>query len=106
MLLNTRKPGDIVSLKMSSGEELIGTFKSEDVNSYVIDRPVSLTAGPTGKPILVPFLMTVNPQTARDVAFNKLLVICVANTEMELATQYSAAMSGIVAAPAGLRLDS
>lgn len=106
MLLNIRKPGDIVSLKMSSGEEIIGAFKSEDANSYVIDRPVSLTAGPKGTPALVPYLMTVNPQNTRDVAFNRHLVVCIANTEKELATQYSSAMSGIVAAPAGLRLGA
>jgi hypothetical protein len=106
MLLNIRKPGDTVSLKMSSGEEIIGTYKSDDATSYVIDKPVSLTAGPNGKPALVPYLMTVKPQNARDIAFNKSLVVCVANTEKELATQYSSAMSGIVAAPAGLRLDA
>lgn len=106
MLLNIRKPGDTVTLKMSSGEELIGTYKSEDATSYVIDRPVSLSVGPKGGPALTPYLMTVNPQNARDLAFNKSLVVCVANTEKDLASQYSTAMSGIVAAPAGLRLDA
>jgi len=106
MLLNIRKPGDTVTLKMSSGEELIGTFKSEDATSYVIDRPVSLSMGPKGAPALVPYLMTVNPQNARDVAFNRSLVVCIANTEKDLSTQYSSAMSGIVSAPAGMRFDS
>lgn len=105
MLLNIRKPGDIISLKMSSGEELIGAFKSEDAASYVIDRPVSLTTSPKGTPALVPYLMTVNPQNARDVSFNKSLVVCIANTEKDLSNQYSSAMSGIVSAPAGLRLS-
>jgi len=102
MLLNIRKAGDVVTLKMSSGEELIGCYTSEDSVFYVIDRPVTLSVGPKGGPALTPYLMTVAPGSTRDLSINKALVVCVANTDKELADQYTSALSGIQVAPKGM----
>ena len=104
MLIDVKKEGDVVTLKMSSGEELIGTYKSEDTFSYTIDRPVTLSVGPKGGPALTPYLMTVNPGNTRNLKINRALVVCVADTDKELADQYSSAMSGIQLAPAGMRI--
>jgi hypothetical protein len=104
MLLDIKKDGDVVTLKMSSGEELIGTYKDDDNVSYTIDRPVTLSVGPKGGPALTPYLMTVTPAATRNLKINKALVVCMANTDKELADQYSSAMSGIQVAPAGFRL--
>lgn len=105
MLLNyVRKDGDVVTLKMSSGEELIGSFTSEDSISYVIDRPVTLTVGPKGGPALTPYLMTVSPGNTRNLRINRALVVCIASTDKELADQYTSATSGIQLAPAGMKL--
>ena len=104
MLLDIKKDGDVVTLKMSSGEELIGCYINDDTNSYVIDRPVTLSVGPKGGPALTPYLMTVNPANTRNLKINKALVVCVANTDRELADQYTSALSGIQLAPAGMKL--
>jgi len=104
MLLDIKKAGDVVTLKMSSGEELIGCYTSEDGGCYVIDRPVTLSVGPKGGPALTPYLMTVNPGNTRDLKINKALVVCMANTEKELANQYTSALSGIQVAPTGFRI--
>jgi hypothetical protein len=103
MLIDVKRDGDVVTLKMSSGEELIGTYKEDDSATYTIDRPVTLSVGPKGGPALTPYLMTVNPGATRNLKINKALVVCVANTDKELADQYSSAMSGIQVAPAGLK---
>lgn len=104
MLIDIKKDGDVVTLKMSSGEELIGCYINDDTNSYVIDRPVTLSVGPKGGPALTPYLMTVNPANTRNLKINKSLVVCVANTDRELADQYTSALSGIQLAPAGMKL--
>lgn len=104
MLLDIRKDGDVVTLKMSSGEELLGCFVSEDAGSYTIDRPVTLSVGPKGGPALTPYLMTVNPGNTRNLKINKALVVCLANTDKELADQYTSALSGIQVAPAGFKV--
>jgi hypothetical protein len=103
MLIDVKRDGDVVTLKMSSGEELIGTYKDDDSSTYTIDRPVTLSVGPKGGPALTPYLMTVNPANTRNLKINKALVVCVANTDKELADQYSSAMSGIQVAPAGMK---
>jgi hypothetical protein len=103
MLIDVKRDGDVVTLKMSSGEELIGTYKDDDSSTYTIDRPVTLSVGPKGGPALTPYLMTVNPANTRNLKINKALVVCVATTDKELADQYSSAMSGIQVAPAGLK---
>ena len=104
MIIDVKRDGDVVTLKMSSGEELIGTYKDDDSSTYTIDRPVTLSVGPKGGPALTPYLMTVSPASTRNLKINKALVVCVANTDKELADQYSSAMSGIQVAPAGFRL--
>jgi hypothetical protein len=104
MLIDVRKDGDVVTLKMSSGEELLGCFMGEDTGTYTIDRPVTLSVGPKGGPALTPYLMTVNPGNTRNLKINKSLVVCVANTDKELADQYTSALSGIQVAPAGFKI--
>lgn len=104
MLIDVKKDGDVITLKMSSGEELIGVYVSEDANSFTIDRPVTLSVGPKGGPALTPYLMTVNPGNTRNLKINKLLVVCTASTDKELADQYTSALSGIQVAPAGFKI--
>jgi hypothetical protein len=104
MLIDVKKDGDVVTLKMSSGEEVIGAYVSDDSTTYIIDRPVTLSVGPKGGPALTPYLMTVAPGNARNMKFNKALVVCVANTDKELADQYTSALSGIQIAPQGMKL--
>lgn len=104
MLIDVRKDGDVVTLKMSSGEEIIGCYMSDDAATYTIDRPVTLSVGPKGGPALTPYLMTVNPASTRNLKINKALVVCIANTDKELADQYTSALSGIQIAPQGMKL--
>jgi hypothetical protein len=48
--------------------------------------------------------MTVSPDRARNLKINKALVVTTANTDKELADQYTSALSGIQLAPAGMKL--
>jgi len=34
------KIGDVVSLKLSSGEEILGRLESEDTNNYTLKKPM------------------------------------------------------------------
>jgi hypothetical protein len=35
MLIDVKRDGDVVTLKMSSGEELIGTYKEDDIRPKI-----------------------------------------------------------------------
>ena len=44
----TRKKGDIISLKLTSGEEIIGYYEEEDADSCIIDKPFMIMMTPEG----------------------------------------------------------
>lgn len=93
MLLNIIRPGEIISVKLTTGEEVIGKL-SEDVNEkLVLDRPVVLTAAPQGM-ALVPYLMTADPEN-QVIHFSKNHVIATSRTQDNLAKQYTQQTTGI-----------
>lgn len=98
------KEGDVVSIKLSNGEEIIAQFVGRDDKNITLDRPVVLQMGPKGSPALMPYFMTVAPDATKNIQLNAAMVVMMAATDKPLADQYSAAMSGIQVAPAGLKL--
>jgi hypothetical protein len=51
MLLNLKKDfsnGDVVSIKLINGDEIIARFESEDENNITISRPLALTMSGQG----------------------------------------------------------
>ena len=87
MLIETPyKIGDVVSLKLSSGEEILGRLESEDTNNYTLKKPMVLIG-------LAPFMFSVSPDGKFVMKANA--VSCVAKTESEISKQYMAQTSGI-----------
>jgi hypothetical protein len=100
MLLKTSyKVGDVVTVKLISGEELVGKFESEDDKSLTLHYPLTLIATEKGLG-LQQFLFTAEvarSYTIRHAAYS----ICVP-TAKQFAESYSNQTSAIVKAPAGL----
>lgn len=93
MLIETPlKTGDVISMKLSSGEELITKLEEESQESYKISKPLMVIAGQQGLG-LAPFMFTVNPESS--VKINKDNVICITSTEKEMASQYIQNTTGI-----------
>lgn len=93
MLIETPyKDGDTVSLKLSSGEEIVGRLDEETATRFVLHKPMVLIMQQQGLG-LAPFMFSVSP----DAKFNILAttVTCVAKTEGEIADQYIASTSNI-----------
>ena len=86
------KNGDTVSLKLSSGEEILGRLESEDTNNYTLKKPMVLIAQEKGLG-LAPFMFSVSPDGKFVMKANA--VSCVAKTESEISKQYMAQTSGI-----------
>jgi hypothetical protein len=40
--------GDVVSLKLLNGDEIIARLESDDHNGVTVNRPLAITAGPSG----------------------------------------------------------
>ena len=93
MLIETPyKNGDTVSLKLSSGEEIVARLDEETATKFVLTKPMVLIMQQEGLG-LAPYMFSVSP----DAKFNILAttVSCVAKTEPEIAKQYTASTSNI-----------
>ena len=87
--------GDVVSLKLVTGEEVMAKLVSDDVMSYKISKPVILQMGQKG-PMMVPYLLTVDMD--KNLSISKSNVIAMAGTDKEFANQYIQATTGIAVA--------
>lgn len=90
--------GDIVSLKLINGEELIGKFVSEDMVEMVLAKPVMLAITKNG-PAMAPVMMTVDPD--REYAVSKTAIMFKGPTVKEIADQYTYQTTGIQPVSAG-----
>lgn len=94
MLIETElKANDVVSFKLSSGEEIISRFDSKDDTKYIVKNPMVIIAGPQGLG-MTPFMFSVSPDSKYTLSTNT--IMCAMKTEGELAKQYIAQVSGLV----------
>ena len=101
MLISKAKytAGDIVSFKIATGEEILGSFKEEDMMSVTLEKPLMLAMTKNG-PAMAPIMMTVAPDTTLTFGKNNIIVGPV-ETDKEIADQYRFQTTGIQLAPAG-----
>lgn len=92
LLEKPRASGDVVTLKLISGEEVVGRFEEETSAGIKITKPMVISMTPKG-PGLMPFLFTVNPDTA--VTINHSAVALAANADKGFADQYIQSTTGI-----------
>ena len=93
MIIETAiKDGDIVSFKLSSGEEIVARLKSQDDKRYTLHKPMVLIMQQQGMG-LAPFMFSVSPDAKFNLQASS--VSCVAKTEDEIAKQYTASTSNI-----------
>ena len=85
-------PGEVVTLKLNNGEELLGRFVEENAQGVKISRPMALSMSSQGIG-LIPFLFTVNPDKEITVSYTAIVVQ--AATEKSFADQYIQSTTGI-----------
>jgi hypothetical protein len=83
---------EVVSLKVSSGEEIIGRYLREDNDYFYVTKPNVLMMNPQGMG-MVPYMFTVNPD--QDYAITKTSIITLSRTDSDVAKQYLSKTSGI-----------
>jgi len=77
--------GNIVTMKLISGEEMICKYISEDDGTYSISKPVVLIQTAQG-PGLIPYVLTAKDDSQIDI--NKNVVVCVTVSDAEIESQY------------------
>ena len=86
------KNGDVVSLKLSSGEEVVGRLEEDKPDGLVLSKPMMLTASQQGLG-LAPFMFSVDPESKLLIKAGS--VLCVTKTEKSFASQYLENTTGI-----------
>jgi hypothetical protein len=84
--------GEVITLKLTSGEELVAKLAEETDSHYKLSRPMVIGMGQQG-PGLMPYLFTVNPD--KEVKLLKTTVTVVEATDTGFAKQFLESTSGI-----------
>jgi len=92
MLIDTPyKIGDTVSIKLSSGEEMIARLEEETDTKTIVHKPLMLTATEKGMG-LAPYMFTVSDAKFK---LNNSSIICIAKTEKSMSTKYVESTTGL-----------
>ena len=86
------KVGDIVSIKLSSGEEMVATLESETKEHVILRKPLMLVAGQNGAG-LAPFMFTVDQDARYTVKLNS--IICIVKTAKDATSTYTQSTTGL-----------
>ena len=84
--------GEVITLKLTSGEEIVAKLESETPTHYKLSRPMVIGMGPNG-PGLMPYLFTVNPEKV--IGLLKSTVTVSEATDKQFADQFIEQTTGI-----------
>ena len=91
-MLKENKIGQTVSMKLTSGDEVVGKVSGQTAEGLTISKPVILAASREGLQ-MVPFMMTASPDG--DFLFKAHNIMCVATTADQVADAYLESTTGI-----------
>ena len=84
--------GEVITLKLTSGEELVGKLVEDTTSYYKLSKPMVIGMGKQG-PGLMPYLFTVHPD--KEIRIQKGTVVVAEATDQEFAKQFIESTSGI-----------
>ena len=93
MIVQNFNAGDVLSFKISSGEELVAKLVSITPTDYILNRPLALGMGPKG-PVFAPYMVTVDFKK-EDLHLSKAHVVAVTKTVEQIKSSYTQSVTGI-----------
>jgi len=87
---------DIITIKLTTGEELIAKFIEDSDTELVVERATTMAANPQGGLGLVPWMMSAMPDK---ISLNKSTVLAYTQTVKEIADKFVEATTNIQLAP-------
>lgn len=107
LVISNFKKGDVVTIKLSTGEELVTRFDSSTADDLKVVKPTVLTLNPqNGQAMLIPWLMSIDAHNSEPVSIKGSQIVATAKTIKGLADNYIQNTSGIAPASSleGLQL--
>jgi len=84
--------GDVVTLKLTSGEEIVARLDKETDTHYRLTKPMVIAMSPNG-PGLLPYLFTVSPD--KTIGLSKNTVTVATTSDKQFASQYMQSTTNI-----------
>lgn len=84
--------GEVVTIKLTSGEELVAKLIEDTPTHFKLNRPMVIGMGQQG-PGLMPYLFTVSPE--KDIKLNKSTITVIEATDKAFADQFIQSTTGI-----------
>ena len=84
--------GEVVTLKLTSGEEIVARLEEETATHYKLGKPMVIGMGPSG-PGLMPYLFTVSQD--KTIPLSKITVTVAVASDKTFADQYMQSTTGI-----------
>ena len=95
MIIDVNKKDDVVVMKLSSGEEIIGRYQQEDTDNVELRKPLAMAMTQTG-PTMAPYFACVDVMEYNGaIKFNKDLVVAIAKPHKNFSDAYMQATTGI-----------
>lgn len=93
MLINKGiSPGEVVTIKVVTGEEIVAKYVEETATGHKVSRPMVLSMTQKGLGMM-PMLFTVDPDS--DILINSASIVMITVTEADFAKQYTTSVTGI-----------
>ena len=100
LVISNYKKGDTVCVKVSTGEEIVGRFESQDEDMQVV-KPCVITLNPqNGQAMLIPWLMSIDTASSDPITIKKEHIITTNKPNKSLADAYIQSTTGIAPATA------
>ena len=101
MLVNSSyKKGETICVKVSTGEEIVGRFDSQDGDIEVV-KPCVITLNPqNGQAMLIPWLMSIDTTSSDPITIKKEHIITTNKPNKSLSDAYIQNTTGIAPASA------
>jgi len=93
--MSNAKQGDIVTLVLTNGAEIVGKLTGENTDYYQLDKPRMIQANQQGIGLVNGVCMT-GEEPAGDLQFNKTGVIFMIKTVEQMSNGYREQVSGLV----------
>ena len=100
LVTSNYKKGETICVKVSTGEEIVGRFDSQDGDVKVV-KPCVITLNPqNGQAMLIPWLMSIDTTSSDPITISKQHILATNKPNKSLADAYIQNTTGIAPASA------
>ena len=98
LVISNYKKGETICVKVSTGEEIVGRFDSQDGDIQVV-KPCVITLNPqNGQAMLIPWLMSIDTSSSDPIKISKEHIITTNKPNKSLSDAYIQSTTGIAPA--------